>query len=128
MFIVVNRPYFVPHTISYYVYKFSTVALVTKHRVTQRVTRSGIERWLLLETWAWAACERWVLKEQKHRRQYSTQKSSINFAAKLRAAFAYSADGELLCDDKFLVGAVIFHSTAKWLTVNYLPEWKMWVT
>lgn len=41
------------------------------------------------------------------------QKSSINFAAKLGAAFAYSADGELLCDDKFLVGAVIFHSTAK---------------
>lgn len=58
-------------------------------------------------------CERWVLEEQKHRRQYSTQKSPINFSAKLRAAFAYSADGELLCDDNFLVGAVIFHSTAK---------------
>ena len=27
---VVNRPYFVPHTIPYYVLKFSTVPLVTR--------------------------------------------------------------------------------------------------
>ena len=29
IFIVVNRPYFVPHTIPYNVFKFSTVPLVT---------------------------------------------------------------------------------------------------
>ena len=29
IFIVVNRPYFVPHTIPYYVFKFSTVPPVT---------------------------------------------------------------------------------------------------
>ena len=40
IFIVVNRPYFVPHTIPYNVFKFSTVPPVTQHRVTQRVTRS----------------------------------------------------------------------------------------
>ena len=37
-FIVVNRPYFVPHTNPYKVLKFSTVPLVSSHRVTQRVT------------------------------------------------------------------------------------------
>ena len=47
---VVNRQYFVPHTIPYNVFKFSTVPLVTQHRVTQQVTRSGINRWLFLET------------------------------------------------------------------------------
>ena len=46
------RPYFVPYTIPYKVFKFSTVPLVTEHRVTQR-----INRWLFLETWAWAACD-----------------------------------------------------------------------
>ena len=50
IFIVVNRPHFVPHIISYNVFKFSTVPLVTKHRVTQRVTRSLINHWLFLET------------------------------------------------------------------------------
>ena len=40
IFIVVNRPYFVPHTIPYNVFKFSTVPPVTQHRVTQRVKRS----------------------------------------------------------------------------------------
>ena len=40
IFIVVNRPYFVPRTISYNVFKFSTVPPVTQHRVTQRVKRS----------------------------------------------------------------------------------------
>ena len=29
MFIVANQPYFVPHTIPYNVFKFSTVPLVT---------------------------------------------------------------------------------------------------
>ena len=46
------QPYFVLHTIPYNVFKFSTVPLITEHRVTQR-----INRWLFLETWAWAACD-----------------------------------------------------------------------
>ena len=50
--IFVFRPYFVPYTIPYKVFKFSTVPLVTEHRVTQR-----INRWLFLETWAWAGCD-----------------------------------------------------------------------
>ena len=37
-FIVANRPYFVPYTNPYKVLKFSTVPLVSSHRVTQRVT------------------------------------------------------------------------------------------
>ena len=37
IFIVVNRPYFVPHSIPYNVFKFSMVPPVTYHRVTQRV-------------------------------------------------------------------------------------------
>ena len=56
MFIVVNQPYYVPYTIPYNFFKFSTVLLVTEHRVTQRVTLSWINRWLFLEAWAWAAC------------------------------------------------------------------------
>ena len=40
IFIVVNRPYFVPRTTPYNVFKFSTVPLVTYPRVTQRVTLS----------------------------------------------------------------------------------------
>ena len=39
-FDIANRPHFVPHTIPYNVFKFSTVPPVTYHRVTQRVTRS----------------------------------------------------------------------------------------
>ena len=44
IFIVVNRLYFVPHTIPCNVFKFSTVPLVTWHWVTQRVTHSWINR------------------------------------------------------------------------------------
>ena len=40
IFIVVNRPYFVPYTTPYNVFKYSTVPLVTELRVTQRVKRS----------------------------------------------------------------------------------------
>ena len=51
--ITVNRPYFVPCTIPYDVFKFSTVPLVTRLSVTQRVTLSWINRLLFVETWAW---------------------------------------------------------------------------
>ena len=32
------------------------ILCVREHQVTQRVTPSWINRWLFLETWAWAAC------------------------------------------------------------------------
>ena len=56
IFTVVNRLYLFLHSIPYNVFKFSTVPLVTQHRILQRVTLSWIDRWLFLETWAWAAC------------------------------------------------------------------------
>ena len=40
IFVVKNRPYFVPHTIPYNVFKFSTVPLVTQPHFTQRMVLS----------------------------------------------------------------------------------------